>query len=172
MSKLNGALQRLRLALLQPINPAVVIFLGGYTILWGIWVINPFWDVFSTAPLFSALGNLIPYESVWGFFALVTGAVTSYGAINRSYGALVRGALFAAMHWLVIAIFYFLGDWANTGGITALIFCLYASYVYLNIKVNHQDDEPSLHGDIFHEVAHNCPECEFSLTITHRQHPL
>ena len=170
MNLLFRKIDQLREALLQPINPAVVIFLGFYTILWGLWVINPFWDVFSTAPLFSALEDFIPYESAWGTFAIATGAVTSYGAVIRSYSALTRGALFAGLHWFIIGIFYFIGDFANTGGITAITFSLYAAYVYLNIKVNHNHDKRPQPKDIFHEVHHHCDECGISVQITHN-HP-
>lgn len=43
----------------------------------------------------------------------------------------------------MISIFYFMGDPLNTGGITALIFSIYAAFVYLNIKVNFKDNKKS-----------------------------
>lgn len=43
----------------------------------------------------------------------------------------------------MISILYFTGDPANTGGITALIFAVYAAFIYLNIKVNFKDDRRS-----------------------------
>lgn len=124
-------------ALLKPVNKAAIVLLGIYTLLWGFWVANPFWSVFSQAQLFSALGLLAP-EVFWGCLAMAVGAVTIYGAYNRSYRALICGATAAGWHWLMIAIFYFIGDWQNTGGITALIFAVYAAFIYLNIRVNHR----------------------------------
>lgn len=131
--------ERFAEALLLPINPALVVLLGLYTIIWGLWIFCPFWDVFDTAPLFSAMAG-IASEYVWGSIAIVSGVVICYGAYVRSYGALTRGALVAALHWLVICIMYFMGDPLNTGGITAGLLATYASMVYLNIKINFRSD--------------------------------
>lgn len=130
--------ERLAWALLRkPINKAAIIFLGFYTTLWGLWVVNPFWHVFTTAPLFKDMLNFAP-EWAWGIVALIAGAVIIYGAIKRTYNPLIRGALVGSIYWLIVAIFYFMGDWQNTGGITSLTFAVYSSFVYLNIKVNKQ----------------------------------
>ena len=126
-------------ALLRPVNTAAIVILGVYTVTWGLWVANPFWSVFHGTQLFSALGLLAP-EVFWGCLAITCGLFTIRGAYKRSYRALVIGAVFAAAHWLMIAFFYFLGDWTNTGGITSLTFAVYAAFIYLNIRVNHRND--------------------------------
>lgn len=104
--------------------------------LWGLWVSNPFWSVFGSAQLFSALGLVAP-EVFWGCLAIFCGVITTYGALRRSYASLLLGSSIAWAHWLMIAIFYFIGDWQNTGGITALSIAVYASFIYLNLKVSH-----------------------------------
>lgn len=130
-------------ALLLPINPAAIIILGIYTTLWGAWLAAPWWHVFSTAPMFSMLKvaapNIIPPEYFWGSIAIICGSIIIYGALKRSYRALITGASVAGWHWLMIAVFYFWGDWHNTGGITSLVFCVYACFVYLNIRVNYKE---------------------------------
>lgn len=123
----------------MPINPAAVILLGIYTVVWGIWVANPFWNVFGQAQLYGTLAAVAP-EVFWGCLAMVCGSITTYGAIKRKYGALVRGTLTAGWHWSMISVFYFLGDPLNTGGITALTFAIYAAFIYLNIRVNFKND--------------------------------
>ena len=127
------------IALLKPINTAAVVLLGVYTILWGFWVGNPFWTVFTQAKLYSVLSGVAP-EMFWGALAISVGLLTVHGAVRRSYRALVIGASVQGWHWLMIGIFYLMGDWQNTGGITALIFAIYAAFVYLNIKVNYSQD--------------------------------
>ena len=135
--------KKLAEALLLPINPAAVVLLGIYTTLWGFWVANPWWTVFTQAELFSQLAQtsiwFIPPEVLWGSIAILCGCITIYGALKRSYGALVRGASVAGWHWFMISVFYFIGDPLNTGGISALIFAVYAAFVYLNIRVNFKD---------------------------------
>lgn len=124
--------------LLMPINPNIIAFLGLYTIVWGLWLIMPMWDVFTVAPLFNQMASIAP-EWVWGTVALVSGMSISYGALKPSYRTLTVGAFIGAVHWLNVAVMYFLGDWHNTGGITSLAFCLFSAFVYLNIRLNKLD---------------------------------
>lgn len=139
---MTKATHKLAKALLLPINPAAVILLGIYTVVWGLWVANPFWSVFEAAKMFMPLASIAP-EVFWGCLAIVCGLVTVYGAVKRKYGPLTRGAQASGWHWLMISIFYFIGDFTNTGGITALIFAVYAAFIYLNIRVNYKDDKNS-----------------------------
>jgi hypothetical protein len=132
---MKAILDRLAASLLQPINPSLIIVLGLYTILWGLWVVNPFWTVFSQAPLFHLLAAY-GGEYVWGSVAVASGLSIVRGALKPSFRNLVMGSGVGFLHWLVIGIFYFLGDWANTGGITAMAFAVYSLMIYLNIKVN------------------------------------
>lgn len=135
---IRGAFENLGVALLKPINKAAIILLGVYTVIWGFWVANPFWHVFTSAPLYSALAGTVPAEWFWGCVAIICGCLTIRGAFRRSYNSLLIGAGAVGWHWFIISILYFVGDWHNTGGITALFLSLYAAYVYLNIKVNHK----------------------------------
>ena len=127
--------EKIVLSLLKPINPSVIIILGIYTVAWGIWILNPFWTVFTQAALYSAMNGIFG-EWFWGSIAVAAGLVIIRGAIKPSYQNLHFGAFTACLHWFVIAILYFIGDWQNTGGITALAFCIYAAFIWVNIKIN------------------------------------
>lgn len=100
-----------------------------------MWVANPFWNVFSRAPLYSWMHALAP-EWVWGLVAFVVGILMIHGVIRHSYRSLVTGALVGYFHWLMIAVMYFGGDWRNTGGITASIIAIYCAFIWLNITKN------------------------------------
>lgn len=128
--------ERLAKNILKPINPSIIVVLGIYTVLWGIWLANPFWDVFSRAPLYGSMKDLLP-EFVWGIVAIVSGFIIIRGATKPSYNNLVIGSCVSFSHWFMIAIFYFVGDWQNTGGITSAVFAIYSAIIYLNIKINH-----------------------------------
>jgi hypothetical protein len=56
-----------------------------------------------------------------------------------SYNSLVAGAQLSWGHWLLVAIFYFIGDLHNTGGLTSLFIAGYSAWVALNLKVNHKN---------------------------------
>jgi hypothetical protein len=143
MNVKNGS-EKLARALLLPINPAAIIILGIFTVLWGLWLANPFWTVFTQAALYSVLSSVAP-EWFWGCLAIVCGSFTIYGAVRRRYRPLINGAVISVWHWLMISIFYFMGDPLNTGGITALTFCVYAGFIYLNLRVNYKDNKESEH---------------------------
>lgn len=126
---------KLRSRLLLPINPAGSILLGLYTIVWGFWIANPWWNVFDRAALYSGMQDLAP-EWIWGTVAVLSSLVTLYGAIRPSYRAFILGALILGWHWAMVALMYFWGDWQSTGGITSGMVCTYAMYIYLNVRVN------------------------------------
>lgn len=121
--------------LLQPLNTGGIILLAVYTMLWGVWLMFPFWDTFTAAQLYSVMSAVMP-ELAWGIIAFAAGVVMAYGVLKPSYKSLTRGAWVGGMHWLAIAVMYFIGDYTNTGGITSLIFAAYACWIYVNIRVN------------------------------------
>lgn len=135
MERLKRSLDRLAEGLLKPINPSVIIVLGLYTILWGLWVVNPFWTVFTLSGLYSALATF-GGEYFWGGIVLVSGLLITRGAIKPSYMNLTVGSAVGFIIWLIVGIFYMFGNWASTGGITALAFSTYSLLIYLNIKTN------------------------------------
>jgi hypothetical protein len=117
-----------------------------YTMLWGFWLVNPWWSVFEHAHLYDWLAGAAP-EWFWGSFALVTGALMAVGIVRHTFAALTRGAFFGFIHWGIITTGYFLGDWQNTGGITAAMIAVYCAFIYLNLMVNRgqkQDSPPIL----------------------------
>lgn len=119
----------------KPVNTAATIILAAYTTLWGFWLLSPFWDVFTSAPLYQHMNSLAP-ESAFGLVAIAVGIIMFWGVLKNSYMALSKSTFVGAIFWFVIAVFYFLGDWHNTGGITSLMICCYCSFIWLNIKVN------------------------------------
>lgn len=127
--------ERLAEQLLRPINPSIIVILGFYTIVWGLWIASPFWSVFEAAPLYTVLAS-VSSEIVWGSLAVLAGICVTYGAYHPSRRNLQFGSFVGSLHWFVIAIFYFLADWASTGGITALTFSVYSGLVWVNVKIN------------------------------------
>jgi hypothetical protein len=97
--------------------------IGVYTVLWGCWLESPWWDVFSTAPLYRELADFMP-EWLWGLNAILAGSIMLIGSWLNSWKALAWGAGAGVYHWGTIAALYFAGDWHNTGGITSLCIAL------------------------------------------------
>lgn len=127
--------------LVKPLNPASIILLGLFTVLWGTWIILPFWNVFATAPMFHALLEIAP-EWAWGLNAITCGALTTYGVHSRRYKPLASGIAVATWHWSIIALFCFLGDWQNAGGLVYLFLGVCAALTRLNLKLSRKSDTP------------------------------
>lgn len=132
---MESFLDGLKRALFRPINKAAISIMASFTLLWGCWVANPWWTVFTTAPLFNAMSLLAP-EWVWGVTAIVVGIAMLAGVIRMSYRSLMMGASAGFYFWICASIAFFLGDWQNTGGITLLMIALYCGYIALNLRVN------------------------------------
>lgn len=143
MKRVKNLMERFTYLMLMPLHKMAVMALGVYTFAWGCWVASPFWDVFTHAPLYATLSAFAP-EWTWGVIAIICGVLIIVGAIKMSYDSLVTGARVAFGHWLLIAIFYFVGDWHNTGGITSLFIAIYAAWVALNLKVNHSGNNKNM----------------------------
>lgn len=135
MKALDRVAVRLREIISVPMNTAALMIMSLYTFIWGLWLALPFWQVFSQAALYGALASIMP-EIYWGLIAITCGIIMVWGVVNNSYKSLTRGAYAGFIHWLVISGGYFVGDWHNTGGITALAIALYCGVVYLNVRVN------------------------------------
>lgn len=125
----------LREILSLPLNKATTLVLSTYTFLWGVWLVSPFWSVFDSAGLYSALNTVLP-EVGWGFIAIGCGIAMSWGVIHKAGRWLTVGAYVGFLHWLTISGGYFVGDWQNTGGITALTIAILCALTYLNSRVN------------------------------------
>lgn len=126
---------KIKQAMFRPINTAAISIMGAYTLLWGLWVGNPWWTVFDTAQLFNFMTVIMP-EWAWGTVAIIAGIAMLYGVAKDSYGALKNGALSGFYFWLFASINFFLGDWQNTGGITLLMIAIYCGYIALNLHIN------------------------------------
>lgn len=121
-------------ALRRPINPAAILIMAVYTILWGFWIGNPWWDVFHRSHIYDLM-NFFP-EWLWGITAMASGLAMLRGVVVKSIDALTLGAFIGFMHWIVIAVVYLVGDWQHTSGITSLMVSVYCAYVYLNLRLN------------------------------------
>lgn len=121
--------------MLRPTTIATVIMVGFYTFIWGCWLINPYIYTFDHAQLYDNMSNFMP-EVSWGATAIIAGAVTMYGGLHPSYWGTRIGAAVISAYWFIITIMYFTADWHNTGGITALFFCIWGAYIYINAKLN------------------------------------
>jgi hypothetical protein len=130
-----GRFDRIAQGVLRPINPYSTLILGVFTGLWGLWVLLPQWDVFTSAALFSKVSEFAP-EYAWGLWALTCGVIICAGIATGARRILSFALAFAMWHWWTIAGMFWWGDWQNTGGITYTFVAITCTYAWLNFKVN------------------------------------
>lgn len=121
--------------ILRPLNPTLIIVLGVYTVLWGLWILIPLWMVFPLAPHYAIMAALAP-EWFWGVIAIVAGCFTIHGALRPKYRNLKWGAIVGFFHWTTIGFLYLFASWQSTSWLSAFAFATYCGLIWLNIKVN------------------------------------
>lgn len=130
-----GMIEGVKGAMFRPINKAASAILGLFSILWGFWVANPWWEVFDSAQVYHVLNWLAP-EWLWGTVPLVLGFLMLIGMKKGKFKFLTRGVLFGFYFWLFTASCLFIGDWQNTAGVAYSMIALYCGYVALNLSIN------------------------------------
>jgi hypothetical protein len=130
-------IEGIKSALFKPINKAAISIMGVFTVLWGLWVANPMWAVFTQAPIFHIMAFLAP-EWAWGIAAILVGITMLWGVFKMQYRPLIFGARSGFYFWIFASITFFIGDWKNTGGITLLMIALYCGYIALNLSINRE----------------------------------
>ena len=131
---MRRGMQGLAQALLMPINTAVVVILGFFTSIWGLWIFSPLWNAFDGATVYANMAFLP--EMIWGGIGLLTGIMMIYGVFRNSFRSLTFGAKIGFYHWITVGILLLLGNWQCTLGPLAIMLAVYCSFVWLNIKVN------------------------------------
>lgn len=122
--------------LLRPMNPHGASLLGFMTLMWGLWIIMPFWRAFDTAAVYSKALEFAP-EWAWGTWSTLCGLGLIIAVFKKSTHWLSRTSGFAIWHWTTVSGMLWWGDWQNTAGLTYMFIGFYAIFVFLNIRVNY-----------------------------------
>lgn len=104
----------------------IEFLIAGMAFVWGIWVLNPFVDTFSSAPIFSTMIDLVP-ESIWGGVIALVGVFQFVSALSGDRTARRIGATLTMFGFATIATFCAAGDIHNTatviyGGLTVFAY--------------------------------------------------
>lgn len=127
--------RNIALGLLKPINPFTPFLLGVYTLLWGLWLISPFWLTFGSARLFHFMGGFAP-EWAWGIWSVVAGISVCVHTAKQNFCGMSRSLGFLFWHWFTVAWLLWIGDWQNTAGLTYSTIAAYSAYLFLNVRIN------------------------------------
>ena len=126
-------MDNLALNLIRPINPSVIVLLGLYTVLWGVWIM--FFPVFDVLPAFAPIASFTTKEAM-GVVAWTVAVFICRGAFIPSYSNLRIGSAMAASYWLFFGIMLLIGQYQDPIGLASIFFGIYAALVWMNLGVN------------------------------------
>lgn len=119
---------------LGELRPRPLELLGAlWALAWGIWVGNPFWNVFPSSPTFRVLSQVAP-ESVWGLCSLAVGVGQLWAVYRDHLGWRYRVSVLAFLLWSFITLMFMLGNPSSTATITYGMLALMAALVVGKIK--------------------------------------
>jgi nitrate reductase gamma subunit len=99
-------------------------------ILWGLWVVNPFWNTFdpTKSSVFRSMSEVAP-EWVWGLVILLIGILqfVSRRTMNIKFRSI--SSFLAMFVWITLSIFYLMGNYASPG------ISMYVIYTAMNYIV-------------------------------------
>ncbi len=119
----------------KPINTSAVSIMAFYTVIWGVFVTNPWVETFGTNPEYMTLLVIAP-EWTWGLLAFVVGLIGLYGLIKPSYKTVTQGAFVACVFWLAVSFLCLVGGWTSVAWLNYLAPSAYSAFVYLNLRIN------------------------------------
>jgi hypothetical protein len=94
-------------------------------IVWGLWLLNPYWAAFSSTPTFAIMQQIAP-EDVWGILVLLLGCFLLYGIARLARPAMRWSTLGLCLFWLIVTVSIGFSNFKGTGWVA------YAGYTWLN----------------------------------------
>lgn len=106
--------------------------LGTLSIIFGLWILNPWFDTF-TLPSFIAFIRFAP-EWVWGTTSVVLGLYTHFALSTQEF-ILRRAAMFLNMVlWGAISYNFFASTPMSTGAGIYLVFSLMSLWIFVRLR--------------------------------------
>lgn len=133
---MRNIFHKIGLAFWHQISPFTVLLSGIYSFMWGFWVFLPFWDSFSTSPVFMFLGTTQLSEILWGGTQMLVG-VALFLASFESY-RFIKYATFAGfISWTLISLAFALSNWQNPAIWVAGYLAVTNAYMFLNVAIKY-----------------------------------
>lgn len=132
---IRTTLHRLAAKMIEPLRPAAVFNAGLFTLFWGLWTANPFWQVFNDDRVYRGLSELFP-EWFWGVIAILSGTCMLLGLFVKSYKMLLSSSAVAGWFWTTVGIFLIIEQWRSPLCLVALMATASNALIYLNLRIN------------------------------------
>lgn len=122
------------LKIIKETNPQIIeLFNGILEVLWGLWLINPYWNTFAQSHSWSTLKN-IANEYTWGCIILIIGLSHILALFGDKYYIIRRVALLSSIvFWTNILMMFSLSNVATTA--IPAYFMLLMSYIWAYYKI-------------------------------------
>ena len=117
--------------------PTTMFFYGLYTLLWGLWLLNPWVSSFSpdASPVFYRL-SLVGHEEYWGLLAVLIGGGRLLTLFTNRVGLKQIINLAGLVFWLFIMITYVQSSLESTASVAAFVAVLSYGLAFLRIGID------------------------------------
>lgn len=95
--------KRLQYILFHSEGALLEFFMAFLSLVWGLWLISPYWDTFSATSAFTIMAQLAP-EWLWGSTMTAVGIFKMYTILAENHRAKHYAFLAALFVWACVAI--------------------------------------------------------------------
>jgi hypothetical protein len=103
-----------------------------FLILWGVWVMNPFWDTFVVSGSYALMAKLAP-EWLWGAVFLFIGIVQMFALFTPRLKLRLYTSFSSILILSTLAIFSGVGNYRSTGMIGAISIAVCEWFAYTEL---------------------------------------
>lgn len=101
-------------------------------ILWGVWVANPFWELFTASPVFGLMAHIGP-EPAWGVTVFAVGCLQMGFVFSRQWTARRATAVLSLFVYVLLSVMFGLGNFRGVSTVIYAVFALLCWFAYVNI---------------------------------------
>lgn len=111
-------------------------FVGLFTLLWGLWLLNPLLDTFTSSPSFRAMLELGP-EWVWGLVTATIGGLQLAALIADRPQARKHLAMLLVLLWMFVSGTFAYANVATTAAIAYPMIAFCAAWVRVRLALRY-----------------------------------
>lgn len=105
---------------------------------WGLWVMMPWWSVFSLAPtVYRGMLAVIPDEFAWGMISAVLGSVMMRALYDDARLTRFVCAVALTSYWGCYAVAFWFSDWRSPAGLWFTIFTVFSAWLLRRNKARY-----------------------------------
>ena len=130
---MNKYSKKIQKALITYDIELVEIMSGVASLSWGLWLLNPIFNTFVSAPTFNTMSSIAP-EWLWGFAMFVIGIIQIESVLSHSLRRRKLSSIILATMWIFITSVFAHANISSTGVVIYGTFAIFTVWSYLRLS--------------------------------------